>query len=244
MFNPQAQSPEVSTRHMLFRQALAAALSARRRSLPPAPESWPALLRAVGKGMDGLLGRQGAREALVEIRTRLFHSPGREAESQTRWHESLATAVFGARVAQLREASVTAVFCGGLLHRSGEAFALKTLARVELEYRLKLDTPSRRDWCTTHGQELTERLVRTWALLPEIATCTLGWRRFGEFSDVSRESTALYFGRLFAIEALQPSFCVPRSIDSAAQDMGVSADIVQQVRAEDARVRELIKNLD
>jgi hypothetical protein len=72
----------------------------------------------------------------------------------------------------------------------------------------------------------------------------LGWRRFGEFVDVSRESTALYFGRLFAIEVLQPAFCVPGAVDHAAADLGIGADVVEQVRAEDAHARELIRTLD
>jgi hypothetical protein len=244
MFNPQTSSSEGSTRVLLFRHALAAAYKARRHSFPAAPESWAALLHAVSKGTRGLLGRAGARDALSEIRTRLFNVPGREAEAHSWWHESLATAVFAARLAQLHEASVPAAFCGGLLHRAGEVLALKMLARVELEYRLKLDSTARRDWCTTHGHELNERLVRGWALLPEIGACVLGWKRFGEFTDVSRESTALYFGRLFAIEVLQPAFCVPGAVDHAAADLGIGLEVVEQVRAEEGHVRELIRALE
>ena len=128
------------------------------------------------------------------------------------------------------------------MHRSGEGLALKMLARVELDYRMKLDSASRRDWCTTHSQELTERLVRTWNLTPEIGSCVLGWNRFAEGSEVSRESAAVYFGRLFAIELLQPQFCVPGALDHAAADLGLRADLVAQVRKEDARA--LIRALD
>jgi hypothetical protein len=243
MFNSRAP-PEVSGRVLIFRHSLAAAFKARRQHLPAVPESLPALLRAVSGGTDGLLGKPGVRDALYALRTRVFHAPGREAEAQTWWHESLATAVFGARVAGVREASVPASFCGGLLHRAGEALALKTLARIELEYRMKLDSASRRDWCTPHGHELSERLVRGWGLLPEVATAVLGWKRFGEFAEVSRESAALYFGRLFAIEALQPGFCVPGAIDQAAADMGVGPDVVAQIRAVTPHAQELIKSVD
>jgi hypothetical protein len=52
----------------------------------------------------------------------------------------------------------------------------------------------------------------------------------------------LYFGRLFAIELLQPQFCVPGALDHAAADLGLSADLVAQVRKEDARA--LIRALD
>jgi hypothetical protein len=243
MFNPQAPRPETSTRLLLVRHALAAAFKARRQILPAAPESLATLLEACGDGVQGLAGRQGVLGGLREIRARLFYVPGREAEAQTWWYESLAAAVFGARVAQLRGASIPAAFCGGLLHRGGEVLALKMLARVELEYRLRLDTAARRDWCTTHGYELSERLVRGWALAPQIAACVLGWMRFGEFVEASGESAALYFGRLFAVEALQPAFCVPGAIDHAAQDLGLDADVVAKVRAEEPNVRELIRAL-
>jgi hypothetical protein len=242
MFNPQAPSTEVSTRSLLLRQALAAAFKARRQNLPAAPEALPVLLNSCHGGVLGLLAKPGCRDALGEIRARLFHAPGREAEAQAWWHESLATAVFASRVAQLQQASVSAAFLGGLLHRSGEALALKMLARVELDYRMRLDTTARRDWCTTHNQELTERLVRTWSLTPEIGSCVLGWMRFGEFAELSRESAAVYFGRLFAIELLQPQFCVPGALDHAAADFGLGADLVAQVRKEDARA--LLRALD
>jgi hypothetical protein len=244
MFNPQAPRPETSTRALLFRHALAAAFKARRQILPVAPESLSALLEASGHGVQGLSARPGVSSALREIRGRLFYAPGREAEAQTWWHESLAAAVFAGRVAQLRDAPIPAAFCGGLLHRAGEVLALKMLARVELEYRLKLDSAARRDWCTKHGYELSERLVRGWALPPQSAACVLGWMRFGEFAEVSAEGAALYFGRLFAVEMLQPAFCVPGAIDHAARDLGLSADIVAQVRAEESNVRELIRASD
>src|ERR1700737_931801 len=184
MFNPQAPSSEVSTRSLLLRQALAAAFKARRQNLPPAPASLPALLAACRNGVAGLLVKPGCRDALGEIRARLFHAPGRDAEAPAWWHESVATAVFASRLAQLRQASVCASFLGGLLHKSGEALALKMLARVELDYRMKLDSASRREWCTTHSQELTERLIRTWNLTPEIGSCVLGGGGSGELGEV------------------------------------------------------------
>jgi hypothetical protein len=226
----------------MLRQALGAAFKARRQNLPPAPASLPALLDACRNGVAGLLGKPGCRDALGEIRARLFHVPGRDAEAQAWWHEGVASGVYAARIAQLKQASVGASFLGGLLHRSGEALALKMLARVELEYRMKLDSASRRDWCATHSQELTERLVRTWNLSPDIGSCVLGWTRFAEFAEVSAESAAVYFGRLFAIELLQPEFCVPGALDHAAADLGLSAALVAQVRQEDAQA--LIRALD
>ena len=242
MFNPQAPPSDSSTRSLVFRQALDAAFKSRRQNLPPAPASLPALLAGCQNGVHGLLGRPGCRDALGEIRARLFHTPGREAEAQTWWHEGVASGVFAARVAQLKQVSVPAAFLGALLHRSGEALALKILARVELEYRMKLDSHSRREWCTTHAVELAERLVRTWNLSAEVETCMLGWNQFDRLTELAGESTAVYFGRLFAIEFLQPQFCVPGALDHAAADAGLSAELVAQVRREE--VQSLIRALD
>jgi hypothetical protein len=244
MFNPQARTPGHSTRSLVFRQALAAAFKARRQNPPPAPASLPLLLDSSAAGVSSLATRPGCRDALTEIRARLFHAPGRDLEAQTWWHEAVATAVFAARVAQLKQASVSTSFLASLLHRCGEALALKILARVELEYRIRLDSSSRREWCATHHQELTERLVRAWTLTPDIGSCVLGWSRFGEFAEVSGESAALYFGRLFAIELLQPDLCVPGALDHAASEMGLSEALVPEVRAEAAQARELIRALE
>jgi HDOD domain-containing protein len=227
MFNPQAPRPEASTRELVFRQSLAAAFKSLRQSIPAAPETLPALLASCDHG--SALTRPECRAALSEIRARLFQIPGRDVEAQAFWQEGLAGALFAARVAQLKQAPVAASFMGALLHRAGEALALKILARVELEYRMKLDSSSRREWCASHSAELGERLVRKWNL-PE-----RGGLPTGALEAAAPESQAVYFGRLFAIELLQPEFCVPGALDHAAADLGLSAELVAVVRKEDPR---------
>ena len=234
MFNPQAPRPELSTRALVFRQALAAAFKSLRQSIPAAPESLPALLAACDH--VAALNRPDCRNALTEIRARLFQIPGRDVEARAFWQEGLAGAMFAARVARLTQAPVASSFMGALLHRAGEALALKILARVELEYRMKLDSSSRREWCGTHSAELADRLVRKWNLLEQVGLPN------GELDSASAESKAVYFGRLFAIELLQPEFCVPGALDHAAADLGLGADLVAQVRKED--VRSLLRALE
>jgi hypothetical protein len=144
--------------------------------------------------------------------------------------------MFAARVAQMKPAAVPASFMGALLHRAGEALALKILARVELEYRMKLDSSSRREWCASHSAELGEGLTRKWNLPDPVGIPA------GDLNATSRESRAVYLGRLFAIELLQPEFCVPGALDHAAADLGLSAELVAQIRKED--VRSLLRTLD
>src|SRR4051812_5915863 len=115
MFNPLSRRPEVSTRALVFHQALAAAFKSLRQSIPAAPASLPALLSACETLSAGdapaagatrvtpagelqiSLSRTACREALGEIRARLFQIPGRDAEAQAFWEEALAGAVFAAR---------------------------------------------------------------------------------------------------------------------------------------------------
>jgi hypothetical protein len=243
MFNPQTAVPEVSTRSLMFRHALAAAFKARRQNLPVAPVALPALLDYMKHGMSGVLARPGARETLNEIRAVVFSAAGRDVETQSSWHESLAAAVFASRIAQFRSGSVAAAACGGLLHRAGEALALKMLARVELEYRWKLDGAAQREWCASQGYELAERLVRGWTLPADVGSCVLGWKRFAEFADVSAESAAVYLGRLLAIEMLHPELCVPGAIEIEADGLGFDADALEQLRADEGCARELMRSL-
>jgi len=61
---------------------------------------------------------------------------------------------------------------------------------------------------------------------------------------VSGESAALYFGRLFAIELLQPEICVPAALDHGAAELGLTEEQVAQVRAQAAHAREMIRAVD
>jgi len=94
---------------------------------------------------------------------------------------------------------------------------------------MKLDSGSRREWCAGHSAELGERLTRKWNMPEQVALPT------GELEAASAESKAVYFGRLFAIELLQPEFCVPGALDHAAADLGLSAELIAAVRKEDPR---------
>ena len=243
MINSRAVASETSPRTLLFRHALAAAFKARRQNMPPPPAGIEGLFETVATGLPGLLGRTGIKTTLLEIRARVFQVPGREAEADACWQESLAAAVFATGVAQLRQSSLAASFGGGLLHRAGEALALRMLGRVELEHRVRMDSASRRDWCTTHEYELAERLLRAWAVPTDVASCTLGWRKFGEFAELPGEGTALYFGRVLALEMLHPDNCVPGALEYTASQLGFDGEALGRLRAGASQARELLQAL-
>ena len=243
MINTRAAVPETSPRTLLFRHALAAAFKARRQNVPPAPAGLESLFQAVPLGLPALLGRPGVKATLLEIRARVFQIPGREAEADASWQESLAAAVFATGVAELRQSSLAASFGGGLLHRAGEALALRMLGRVELEHRVRMDSASRRDWCAAHEYELADRLLRVWAAPTEVAACALSWRQFGEFAELPGEGTALYFGRLLALEMLHPDTCVPGALEYTASQLGFGGDVLGQLRTGATQARDLIQAL-
>jgi len=211
--------------------------------MPAMPTTLAALLQAADDGVTGILGRPGVREGLCDLHAELFRIPGRETEGRELWQESLAAAVFAAQLAQLRSGPVSAAFGGALLHRSGEALALRMLARVELDYRMQLDGPSRRDWCSSHGAELAQLLVRAWEVPAPVAACALGWRQFSEFASLSAECNALYFGRLLATELLAADRCVPGAIEQTAAELGLASADLAAARAAGGRARELIQTV-
>ncbi len=236
-----ASSSNAVARALMLQHSLTALFKARKHMLPAVPATLAALLQSADGGIATILGRPGAREALLELYARVFQIAGREAEGHELWEESVAAAVFAARLAQLLQAPIAAAFGGGLLHRTGEALALRMLARVELDYRMQLDAVGRRDWCATRGPELAQLLVRGWDVPATAATCALGWRQFGEFASLSGECSALYFGRLLATELLTPGRCVPGAIEQTAAELGLADSALAATRAEGPRARELVR---
>ena len=228
-------------RALMLQHSLTALFKARKHMLPAMPSTFATLLQSADDGVATILGKPGAREALIELYCRVFQIPGREAEGRELWEESVAAAVFAGRLAQLLGVPVAAAFGGGLLHRSGEALALRMLARVELDYRVQLDAVGRRDWCSSHGPELAQLLVRGWGVPAPTATCALSWRQFGEFASLSGECSALYFGRLLATELLTPGRCVPGAIEQTAEELGLADAVLEATRAEGLRARELLR---
>ena len=77
--------------------------------------------------------------------------------------------------------------------------------------------------------ELGERLMRRWNLPGPVAMPS------GDLAAAAPESLAVYCGRLFAIELLQPDLCVPGALDHAAADLGLGADLIAAVRKDDPR---------
>jgi hypothetical protein len=176
-----------------------------------------------------------------DLRTSVFHAPGREPESESLWREAVATSAFASQLAQEQGACVAVATCGGLLHRVGEAFALRSMALAESENGVRIDAPSRSELCALHGRDISERLVREWALPPAVAVCVIGWRRFGEFASVSPEVGAVYVGHLLSGELLHPYLTADGALEAAGSELGMDGAAIARVRARADEVRQLVE---
>jgi hypothetical protein len=68
------------------------------------------------------------------------------------------------------------------------------------------------------------------------------WRRLRDFPDAAADATAVYLGRLLAIELISPQFCAPGTVDGAAAELGLPADRLSGLRA-DATIARLLVSL-
>jgi HDOD domain len=243
MFNRSARAAVLSSHALPLRQAALTQFRARLKTLPLPPDSLPDFIAALGQGTAVVAASAEHWNPIADLRRGLFHAPGREAESQNLWREALATSVFASELAREQGAAIATAACGGLLHRVGEAFALKAMALAESEQGVRIDAPSKSELCSLHGRDIAERLVREWSLPPAIGLCVLGWRRFGEFASVSPEAGAVYVGHVLSGEMLHPYLTASGALEGAGSELGMCTTAIARVRARTAEVRELVDRL-
>ena len=136
-------------------------------------------------------------------------APARERESRAYWREALGTAWSAAAIARLTGASSGTAGLAGLLHRAGEALALRALAMVERQQGVRVDAASVQVACASFEPELTTALARHWRLAPGVVAALQGWRRVGESAAPGADARAVYFGHAYASQLLFAEFPSP-----------------------------------
>ena len=58
------------------------------------------------------------------------------------------------------------------------------------------------------------------------------WRRLRDFPDAAADAAAVYLSRLIAIELIAPRFCAPGVIECAAEEMGLDAASLADLRGD------------
>jgi len=240
MFNRSVHAAVSSVHALPLRQAVMSSFRSRVKSLPLPPTSLPELIGGLQAGLAST-----SESVVCDLRRGLFHAPGRETEGQNFWREAVATSAFASQLAQEQGASVGVAACAGLLHRVGEAFALRSMALAESEHGVRIDNPSKSELCAAHGRDLAERLVREWELPPAVGLCVVGWRLFGEFSAaVSPEAGAVYAGHVLSGELLHPYLTPTGALDAAGSELGMCSAAIARVRARSNEIRELVCALE
>jgi hypothetical protein len=224
------------------RYALGRAVGALARELPLPLADWRRCADEVLQALAGGNVDSGEGATLRQVREALFEAPGHESEMTALWRESLATATFGGAFSTLRGQDAAAAAVAGLLHRAGEAGALRALAISESASGVQIDPAARAQVTGPHTAAFLDALVRGWRLPPEVAVAVRGWSCFGEFAT-NTAATAVYIGNLLAQELIRPDACAPGILESASGDLKVDAAEIETLRASTPAAQLLIQRL-
>lgn len=220
------------------RRAISGALREQLREPPPTPFEWASFDPALALHDGGV----SPDVRLASLARLLCTAPARSAELRALWNESLTTGATAWRLAPHLNADPGTSAIAGLLHRLGDILTIGAIGTLEHAARVRLDAASKADLCAEHGGELLERVVRAWGVPPRAAATAAEWRRLREFPDAAADATAVYLGRLLAIELISPQFCAPGALESAAGEVGLPAGRLSALRA-DATIARLFVSL-
>jgi hypothetical protein len=242
MSNPSRSSNAPYAYDLRARYALNRSVAAHARELPLPLADWRRCGSEVLAALDGAEVQAGSGATLRQLREALFTAPGREPEIANMWSASLCTAAFAGAFARLREVEESHAVVAGLLHRAGEAAALRALALAESASGVEVDTEARSQIVVQHAPAFLDALVRGWRLPPEVAISATGWHRFGEFLGASA-SSAVYIGNLLATECLQANSHAPGMVESVASELKVTTEELAALRAAAPAAQALIQRL-
>jgi hypothetical protein len=220
------------------RRVIAAELRERIREVPPAPFDWATFDPAAA------LGAQGASPdlRLASLQRLLCTSPARSAELRGLWNESVVTAAFAWRLAPDFGGDPGTSASAGLLHRLGDILTIRAIAAIEHAAKVRLDAVGKADLCSELGVCLLDRTLRAWGVPVRAAATAAEWRRLRDFPDAAADATAVYVGRLLALELISPQFCAPGAVDSATGEAGLPTGRLSELRS-DATIARLLVSL-
>jgi HD-like signal output (HDOD) protein len=220
------------------RRVIAAELRERVREVPPAPFDWAAFDPGAALGAEGA----SLDLRLAAMQRLLCTSPARSAELRGLWNESVVTAAFAWRLAPDFGGEANTAATAALLHRLGDILTIRAIAAIEHAAQVRLDAVGKADLCAELGVGLLDRTLRAWGVPVRAAATAAEWRRLRDFPDAAADATAVYLGRLFALELMSPQFCAPGSVDAAAAEVGLAVGRLSPLRS-DATIARLLVSL-
>ncbi len=232
-------SPAFS-RHAQLLRTVDAEIQAWKAAPPAQPAGLAQLLLRATEGLDRLPPDVALAAATRELRDQLYFVPGHERQSELLWREALTTSLFAGRIARVHGWSAATACFAGLLHRVGEVLILRIISKAERVAGASLD-PGRRGRLSESAQrDLAESVLRGWRLPAGISAAVLDWRQMGQLGLASRESMAVYFGHLLAVETLYPEFCAPGLADSIGENLGFDSAQLEALRSTGVTPREFL----
>jgi len=245
MFNRSAASAKIDP-DLARRDALE--MSARRhlRSIPVSP-AWV----AAAPSSIAITTREQAR--IDEIHDLIFSLPeavgavdsplleNRRKDLDALWREAVATMCYSAQIATIQKGAIGATLLAGLLHRAGQALAIRALALAELEQNVRLDPTSTADWLTRTAGAVFDALAREWQISDKVVQIVKLWQAYAEDTQ-PHEAQAVYLGHVLAMELLYPDWSSPEAIDAAASELDINAETLEWVRGERAQILRLLRD--
>lgn len=220
------------------RRVIAAELRERVRELPAAPFEWASFDACIALGAEGA----SPDLRLVAMQRLLCTSPARSAELRGLWTESVITAAFAWRLAPDFGGDPGTSAIAGLLHRLGDILTIRAIAAIEHQAQVRLDAVGKSDLCAEIGVGVLDRTLRAWGVPVRAAATAAEWCRLRDFPDAAADATAVWLGRLLALELISPQFCAPGAVGAAAREVGISAERLSGLRA-DATIARLLVSL-
>jgi hypothetical protein len=218
------------------RRVIAAELRGRTRELPECPFEWATFDPAAALGAEG----DAADLRVTALQRLLCASPARSAELRGLWNECVITAAFAWRLAPDLKGDAQTAAIAGLLHRLGDILTIRAIAAIEHATQVRLDAVGKADLCAEFGVGLLDRTLRAWGVPVRAAATAAEWRRLRDFPDAAADATAVYLGRLFALELIAPQFCAPGAVDAAAREAGITDERSTGLRTDATMARLLL----
>jgi len=174
------------------------------------------------------------------LRGELFSAPGHGPESEQLWREAWLASWWAKEIASLRRRPLESAFLAGLMHRSGAALALKTLARFELDRRTAMDARTFGNLLAEFETACGRALMTQWCVSSEVQAAASEWQSYRTSQEAELAGT-VNAAHLLAEHTLYPLLLAEQAVldNDVFGELGVFAEDRVAMLAQRDQVREL-----
>jgi HD-like signal output (HDOD) protein len=174
------------------------------------------------------------------LRSELFCAPGHGPESEQLWREAWLASWWAKEIASLRRRPLDSAFLAGLMHRSGAALALKTLARFELDRRTAMDARTFGNLLAEFETACGRVLMTHWHVSSEVQAAASDWQSYRTSQETELAGT-VNAAHLLAEHTLYPLLLAEQAVldSDVFGELGVFVEDRVAMLAQRDQVREL-----